>query len=190
MLTPQHRSAQQQSSNYLTAPPVQPPPTSRNSQRDSIYGRPVSSIYSQPSPEAAVFAARQLRDDVANSATLEISPPSSPDIASPREGPYPGDVSPIEETPDVPQRTQEPPAASKRAEGRSNIPMMRRERRKNSDAVMNALRESKSRDRTTPSRPYGHDVRWDPGTVPVLSPNQRRGRSGEEPAVEQPSFRL
>lgn len=42
--------------------------------------------------------------------------------------------------------------------------MMRRERRKNSDAAMNALRESKSRERTTPPRPYGHDVRWDPRT--------------------------
>lgn len=41
---------------------------------------------------------------------------------------------------------------------------MRRERRKNSDAAMNALRESKSRDQLTPSRPYVHDVRWDPRT--------------------------
>ncbi|KAI0879382.1 hypothetical protein GGS24DRAFT_154066 [Hypoxylon argillaceum] len=164
MLTPQHRSAQQQSSNYLTAPPVQPPPTGRGSQRDSIYGRPVSSVYSQPSPEAAVFAARQLRDEVANSGALEISPPSSPDIASPREGPYPGDVSPIEETVDTSQLTMESTTAPRRTEARSNIPMMRRERRKNSDAAMNALRESKSRDRTTPQRPYGHDVRWDPGT--------------------------
>ncbi|KAI1127938.1 hypothetical protein F5Y10DRAFT_277771 [Nemania abortiva] len=165
MLTPQHRSAQQQqSSNYLTAPPVQPPPSSRNSQRDSIYGRPASSVYSQPSPEAAVFAARQLRDDVVNSGSLEISPPSSPDIASPREGPYPGDVSPIDENPDPYQLTEEPHTPPKKNEPRSNIPMMRRERRKNSDAAMNALRESKSRDRTTPPRPYGHDVRWDPRT--------------------------
>ncbi|KAI0101593.1 hypothetical protein GGR51DRAFT_529486 [Nemania sp. FL0031] len=156
--------AQQQSSSYLTAPPVQPPPGSRNPQRDSIYGRPASSVYSQPSPEAAVFAARQLRDDVVNAASLEISPPSSPDIASPREGPYPGDVSPIDDTSDPYQFTEEPHTPPKKIEPRSNIPMMRRERRKNSDAVMNALRESKSRERTTPPRPYGHDVRWDPRT--------------------------
>ncbi|KAI1189046.1 hypothetical protein F5B17DRAFT_392773 [Nemania serpens] len=41
---------------------------------------------------------------------------------------------------------------------------MRRERRKNSDAAMNTLRESKSRDRLASSRSYLHDVRWDPRT--------------------------
>ncbi|KAI0417431.1 hypothetical protein F5X98DRAFT_146373 [Xylaria grammica] len=163
MLTPQHRSVQQKqhNSNYLAAPSVQAPATSRNYQRDSIYGRPTSSVYSQPSPEAAVFAAHQLRNDFAHSDPLEISPPSSPDIASPREGPYPGDVSPIDETIDTSQPGQE---RQTRTGPRSNIPMMRRERRKNADAVMNSLRESKSRDRTAPPRPYGHDVLWDPRT--------------------------
>ncbi|KAI3329361.1 hypothetical protein HD806DRAFT_282889 [Xylariaceae sp. AK1471] len=162
---PREHAQQHQNSGYLTAPPVQAPPTGRNAQRDSVYGRPASSVYSQPSPEAAVFAAQQLRNDVAHPGPLEISPPSSPDIASPREGPYPGDVSPIDEIPDTSQLAQERHAAPPpRNEPRSNIPMMRRERRKNSDAAMNSLRESKSRDRTTPPRPYGHDVRWDPRT--------------------------
>ncbi|KAI0456599.1 hypothetical protein F5B21DRAFT_143535 [Xylaria acuta] len=164
MLTPQHGSAQQQSSSYLSVPPVQAPPTGRKSERDSIYGRPASSVYSQPSPEAAVFAAHQLRNDMAHHAPLDISPPSSPDIASPREGPYPGDVSPIDETSDTSQLAQERNVTPKKTEPRSNIPMMRRERRKNSEAAMNSLRESKSRDQTTPPRPYGHDVRWDPRT--------------------------
>ncbi|KAI0553529.1 hypothetical protein F4679DRAFT_570904 [Xylaria curta] len=167
MLTPQYGSAQQQSPSYLSVPPVQAPPTGRNSERDSTYGRPVSSIYSQPSPEAAIFAAHQLRNDMnmTHHDPLEISPPSSPDIASPRDGPYPGDVSPIDEAPDTFQFAQERHVTpTKKTEPRSNIPMMRRERRKNSDAAMNSLRESKSRDRTTPPRPYGHDVRWDPRT--------------------------
>ncbi|KAI8635115.1 hypothetical protein F5Y19DRAFT_482400 [Xylariaceae sp. FL1651] len=151
--------------NYLTAPPAHAPPVAgRIPQHDSAYGRPVSSIYSQPSPEAAVFAARQLRDDVARSDPLEISPPSSPDIASPRDGPNPGDVSPIDETPDMSQLAQERTAPPPRAEPRTSIPMMRRERRKNSDAAMNSLRESKSRDRPKQPRPYGNDVRWDPRT--------------------------
>ncbi|TGJ88046.1 hypothetical protein E0Z10_g741 [Xylaria hypoxylon] len=168
MLTPQHRSApqqqqrqEQQNSNYLTAPSVQAPPNNRNYQRDSIYDRPASSVYSQPSPEAAVFAAHQLRKDIAHADPLEISPPSSPDVASPREGPYHGDVSPIDETLDTSQLGQE---RQTRTGPRSNIPMMRRERRKNADAAMNSLRESKSRDGTTPPRPYGHDVLWDPRT--------------------------
>ncbi|KAI1200585.1 hypothetical protein F5X97DRAFT_83426 [Nemania serpens] len=148
----QQQQQQQQASNYLAAPP-----TGRS-------GRPVSSVYSQPSPEAAVFAAHELRKDVTQPGAIEISPPSSPDIASPREGPYHGDVSPIDETHDTSQFAEERHEAPKRTEPRSNIPMMRRERRKNSDAAANPLRESKSRDRLTPARPYVHDVRWDPRT--------------------------
>ncbi|KAI8953807.1 hypothetical protein F4801DRAFT_587995 [Xylaria longipes] len=177
MLTPQYGSAQQQSSSYLSVPPVQAPPTGRNAERDSIYGRPASSVYSQPSPEAAVFAAHQLKNDIARHDPLEISPPSSPDIASPRERPYPGDVSPIDETPDTSQLTQGRHTTPKKSEPRSSIPMMRRERRKNSDAAMNSLRESKSRDRTTPPRPYGHDVRWDPRTGEPT--NSAKGRPSQ-----------
>ncbi|KAI0818134.1 hypothetical protein GGR55DRAFT_685544 [Xylaria sp. FL0064] len=165
MLTPQHRSAQQQQqpspTSYLTPPVAQSHPAGRDFQRDSIYGRPASSVYSQPSPEASVFAAHQLRNDIGHADPLEISPPSSPDIASPKEGPYPGDVSPIDEAQDTSQFLQE---RQSKPETRSNIPMMRRERRKNSDAIANSMRESRSRDRTTPPRPYGHDVRWDPRT--------------------------
>lgn len=77
--------------------------------------------------------------------------------------PNPGDVSPIEEVPDMSQLAVDPRGPPK-GESRSNIPMMRRERRKNSDAAINALRESKSRERLKQPRPYGHDVRWDPNT--------------------------
>jgi len=57
----------------------------------SQYGRPTSSVYSQPSPQAAVLAAQQLRRDHSHGLyhqrdPLEISPPSSPDVASPRNG--------------------------------------------------------------------------------------------------------
>ncbi|KAI2629638.1 hypothetical protein GGR54DRAFT_585897 [Hypoxylon sp. NC1633] len=131
--------------------------------RNSSYGRPVSSIYSQPSPDAASFAAQQLRIQVAHHDPNDISPPSSPDALSPRDEPNPGDVSPIDEIPDMSQLGLEP-QASARNEARTNIPMMRRERRKNSDAAQIALRESKSRDRLKQQRPYGHDVRWDPST--------------------------
>ncbi|KAI1407856.1 hypothetical protein F5Y13DRAFT_173914 [Hypoxylon sp. FL1857] len=140
------------------APPVQAP----NQYRSSGYGRPVSSIYSQPSPAAATFAAQQLRLEVPHSDPNEISPPSSPDALSPRDEPNPGDVSPIDEIPDMSQLAVDP--RGPKNEARSNIPMMRRERRKNSDAAMNALRETKSRERLKQARPYGHDVRWDPST--------------------------
>lgn len=78
--------------------------------------------------------------------------------------PDPGDVSPIDEGLDMSQLAVDPQGPSKNHEARSNIPMMRRARRKNSDATLNALRESKSRERLKQPRPYGHDVRWDPRT--------------------------
>lgn len=55
------------------------------------------------------------------------------------------------------------PRGHPKTEPRS-IPVMRRERRKDSDAAFNALRESKSRERLKQPRPHGHDVRWDPNT--------------------------
>ncbi|KAI0842188.1 hypothetical protein F5Y06DRAFT_259215 [Hypoxylon sp. FL0890] len=158
MLTPWYRSNQNRQS-LQPAPPVQAP----NQYRSSGYGRPVSSIYSQPSPDAATFAAQQLRLEVPHSDPYEISPPSSPDALSPRYEPNPGDVSPIEEIPDMSQLAVDPRGPNK-MDARSNIPMMRRERRKNSDAAINALRETKSRERLKQTRPYGHDVRWDPNT--------------------------
>ncbi|KAI0176389.1 hypothetical protein GGR52DRAFT_359226 [Hypoxylon sp. FL1284] len=150
----------QQNRQSYQAPPSAHAP---NSYRNSTYGRPVSSIYSQPSPDAATFAAQQLRGEGVHSDPNEISPPSSPDALSPRDEPNSGDVSPIEEIPDMSQLALDPRAPPK-GETRSNIPMMRRERRKNSDAAMNALRDTKSRERLRQQRPYGHDVRWDPRT--------------------------
>ncbi|KAI1454378.1 hypothetical protein F4805DRAFT_439856 [Annulohypoxylon moriforme] len=158
MLTPRYNSHQPRQ-NY------QPPPAARSSNqyRHSGSARPVSSVYSQPSPDAANFAAQQLRLVVPHNDPNEISPPSSPDILSPRDGPNPGDVSPIEEIPDMSQLSVDPRGIP-RSDARSNIPMMRRERRKNSDAAQKTLRESMSREKLKQPRPYGHDVRWDPAT--------------------------
>ncbi|KAK5632946.1 hypothetical protein RRF57_008660 [Xylaria bambusicola] len=153
LLANEQQTQEQSSTAYLTPPP--------KIQRDSTHGRPTSSVYSQPSPEATVFAAHQLRNDIGRPDPLEVSPPSSPDTTSPKEGPYPGDVSPIDEAMEAPQTSPERQA---KTGPRSNIPMMRRERRKNSDALADSMRESRLRERTTPPRPYGHDVRWDPRT--------------------------
>ncbi|KAI4868590.1 hypothetical protein F4820DRAFT_409842 [Hypoxylon rubiginosum] len=158
MLTPRYRSHPNRQS-YQAPPSAHAP----NSYRNSSYGRPISSIYSQPSPDAATFAAQQLRVEVALNDPGEISPPSSPDALSPRDEPNPGDVSPIEEVPDMSQLGLDPRGPFK-GESRSNIPMMRRERRKNSEAAISALRESKSRERLKQQRPFGHDIRWDPST--------------------------
>ncbi|KAI1107851.1 hypothetical protein F4804DRAFT_2676 [Jackrogersella minutella] len=159
--------------NLQPAPAVQAP----NQYRSSSHGRPVSSIYSQPSPDAATFAAQQLRVEIPRSDPSEISPPSSPDVLSPRDEPNPRDVSPIEENPDMSQLASNPRGIP-RTEAHSNIPMMRRERRKNSAAAMNALRESKSREKLKQSRPYGHDVRWDPSTGEPTT-DSKKGRPSQ-----------
>ncbi|KAI0889860.1 uncharacterized protein GGS22DRAFT_149317 [Annulohypoxylon maeteangense] len=145
--------------NYQPPPAVKPP----NQPRHSGSLRPVSSVYSQPSPDAANFATQQLRLVVPDNDPIEISPPSSPDVLSPRDGPNPGDVSPIEELPDMSQLSVDPRGIP-RSDARTNIPMMRRERRKNSDAAIKTLHESMSREKLKQPRPHGHDVRWNPAT--------------------------
>ncbi|KAI0596412.1 hypothetical protein F4775DRAFT_310857 [Biscogniauxia sp. FL1348] len=153
----------EQDRGFLAAPSAHAAPAVRDSYRNSSQGRPVSSVYSQPSPDAATFAARQLRNEIVYSDPHQISPPSSPDISASRNGPDPGDVSPIDETPDTSQLSsvrQAPPEK----DSRSNIPMMRRERRRTSDAAMKAIHEAKSRETLKEPRPHGNDVRWDPNT--------------------------
>ncbi|KAI2640621.1 hypothetical protein GGS26DRAFT_169291 [Hypomontagnella submonticulosa] len=78
---PERERHQQNRQSFQAAPAVQAP----NQYRNSGYGRPISSIYSQPSPDAATFAARQLRVQVPHTDPNEISPPSSPDALSPRD---------------------------------------------------------------------------------------------------------
>lgn len=62
---------------------------------------------------------------------------------------------------------------------RSNIPHMRRERRKNSDAAMHTLRESKSRDRLR-HRTGGNEQ--GPAVGNAQGPGQSRSRQDQEPA--------
>ncbi|KAI0135623.1 hypothetical protein F4814DRAFT_401927 [Daldinia grandis] len=164
---------QQNRQSLQPAPPVQAP----NQHRNSNYPRPVSSVYSQPSPGAATFAAQQLRVEVPPYNQPynpnEVSPPSSPDAFSPQDEPNPGDVSPIDDIPDMSQLAVDPRGPAKN-ESRTNIPAARRERRKNSDAALNSLREAKSRERLKQQRPYGHDVRWDPNTGEPTSDTKGR----------------
>ncbi|KAI0483104.1 hypothetical protein GGR56DRAFT_670904 [Xylariaceae sp. FL0804] len=174
---PDHQ--QQQHNNQQRPPPV------RHGFRNSAYARPPSSVYSQASPEVDTFAAAQpLRGNPHRTDPNDVSPPSSPDISSPRPGPNPGDVSPIDDSPDMSQVAsgRRPPSST---DARSNIPMMRRERRKNSDAAMRALRETKSRDHLRQNRPYGDDVRWDPRTgEPTTGPKGRPSQVNPQEFVQ------
>ncbi|KAF3009150.1 hypothetical protein E8E14_001152 [Neopestalotiopsis sp. 37M] len=162
----EHSSPLQTSAPAVQAVRHNPPPrTGLEPYRNSEYGRPVSSIYSQPSPAAATFAAEQLRGDVVYSDPNEISPPSSPEDLAPRNGTHSyggGDVSPIEDTENRLYIMNNPPAEPSAHQGRSNIPQMRRERRKNSTGAM--FQPTNSPERPKQYRPHGKDVRWDPQT--------------------------
>lgn len=75
-----------------------------------------------------------------------------------------GDVSPIQEA-DNHLFIMDAPAPERAADqSHSNIPMMRRERRKNSNAALEAARVDPSQSLSKQPRPHGSDVRWDPRT--------------------------
>ncbi|OIW31697.1 hypothetical protein CONLIGDRAFT_678161 [Coniochaeta ligniaria NRRL 30616] len=159
-------------SQFETAPPVQEPPP-RNPKRNlarNLESGPPTLAHSQPRAIANVYtASRALHRQ--QDAMETISPPSSPEPAYARRagqqiqgGQRDRDVSPID---DDRRGTAQQPRSSSRNGGdaqqsRTNIPMMRRARRKQSDA---ALREAQARERqaSNPSSAAQQrgEVRWD-----------------------------
>ncbi|KAI7778958.1 hypothetical protein LA080_001475 [Diaporthe eres] len=177
--------------DFEVPPPVQPParqqtfpqqpqrqlhPPSahaRHESRDSISGRPTSSVYSQPSPLHTTFAPQRDRPNASRpqpDGIDDVSPPSSPELLSPGNVRN-LDISPIDEEEDhsypqpMPKMSavsglpSQQRAASRQGEtpspnARSNIPMMRREKRQQRDAAAGRLRPSPSQDalRDTPPR--------------------------------------
>lgn len=74
------------SQRSLTTPLPPPPPRQGHAPRDSIAGRPASSVYSQPSPLHTDFrlADRPVKVNVRyHHSPDEVSPPSSPELLSP-----------------------------------------------------------------------------------------------------------
>ncbi|KAJ0106982.1 hypothetical protein J7T55_011077 [Diaporthe amygdali] len=169
--------------DFEVPPPVQPPARQqtfppqqlnpRQDPRDSIAGRPTSSVYSQPSPLHTSFAPQRDRVNVSRKQPdgfEDVSPPSSPELLSPGNVRN-LDISPIDEEddPSYPQPLPKMSAvsalpsqqrvASRQGDtpspnARSNIPMMRREKRQQRDAAAGRLRASPSQDalRDTPPR--------------------------------------
>lgn len=117
------------------APPS--PPEYRNSKF-----RPASSIYSQPSPNPIVT--RFPRNSYATPSTTyteEVSPPSSPEFDGTRgiqrsqNQPKDEEVSPIDEMPDISNLGVSGSARPSSKQGSSNIPVLRREKRRNQVAA-------------------------------------------------------
>ncbi|OHE99040.1 hypothetical protein CORC01_05730 [Colletotrichum orchidophilum] len=159
------------------------PPLSlyKNYRDTSGVWRPASSIYSDGdnytspiSPDFANVAAR----NTYTSAVADISPPSSPDMevhgnGTPTQGR--GNVSPMDESPDMSQLDlgghHQPD--HHQVQQKTNIPMMRRERRKNQEAAAHTLRETKSQQRLRIQR----ETKWDDMTGEPTS--QNTGRAGQ-----------
>ncbi|RDW94383.1 hypothetical protein BP5796_00146 [Coleophoma crateriformis] len=154
--------------------------------------RPASSIYSQPSPESG---GRFPRYSYKNPQGIsydeeEVSPPSSPEYETfavkPSQLHYidEEEVSPVDQMPDVAQLEVGRPESRP---GSSNIPNLRRERRKNQAAI--AAAELQSR-KTSGQADFGRlkptgDTRFDKYTgEPTTS--DKGGRLGVKPGHFQP----
>ncbi|KAM9877255.1 hypothetical protein VDGL01_08685 [Verticillium dahliae] len=153
--------------------------------------RPASSLYSEPSPKEDKFAIVAAPGSYGSHAD-DISPPSSPELAGRSEPSRHGDddnVSPIDEAPvmsqldiakqhhrrflEDQQRKQQlqqelekgqrqPQQASPSPHQRSQIPMMRRDRRKQQDNAATQLRETRSKELL--HRQPSQTTRWDDQT--------------------------
>ncbi|KAM0271923.1 hypothetical protein ACHAQH_008903 [Verticillium albo-atrum] len=152
--------------------------------------RPVSSLYSQSSPKEDHFAIVAAPDSYGSHAE-DISPPSSPELAGHRDARHPDDdnVSPIDDVPnmsqleiakqhhrryleeqqrkqqqqqELEQMQRQPQHPSPSPQQRSQIPMMRRDRRKQQDSAGSHLRETRSKElmQSQPNQP----TRWDDQT--------------------------
>ncbi|KAF5494175.1 hypothetical protein CGCS363_v010020 [Colletotrichum siamense] len=145
-----------------------PPPSLARIENDgsdpSGSWRPASSIYSlnrdsYASPVTPNFANVAARNTY-SSAVADISPPSSPDLDARGDATSAQDrsVSPIEDSPNMSQLALEDQHTGQQpTPPKSNIPMMRRERRKNQDAAAHTLRETKSQQRLRIQR----ETKWD-----------------------------
>lgn len=77
---------QQSSSRQQLHPPSAHARHARNESKDSISGRPTSSVYSQPSPLHTTFAPQRDQPNVVRhhpDGFDDVSPPSSPELLSP-----------------------------------------------------------------------------------------------------------
>ncbi|CAK7218537.1 hypothetical protein SEUCBS140593_003580 [Sporothrix eucalyptigena] len=135
-----------------------------------------------------------------------VSPESSPELSAvepaynnsvPQNIP---NISPVEREPppfEMSTTQAAPPADRPPSASRTNIPMMRRERRQNAEAAAKTLRETKSRERlqqlhqaqertnsiASSKRGYkGGEVRWDPQTGELTS--SQKGRPSQVKPAE------
>ncbi|PMD48802.1 hypothetical protein L207DRAFT_522133 [Hyaloscypha variabilis F] len=162
----------------------QPPPPPEH--RDSKF-RPTSSIYSQPSPNPITtrFSRNQYTSQQSSYPEEEVSPPSSPEFdGSMKKSSQFEPVSPIEEMPDVNKlsigqnRPPSRPGSSSKGPS-SNIPVLRREKRRNQVAAAAANLVTR---KGVDDGPQGRgrqavDPRWDPYSGEITTSDKGKPQS-------------
>ncbi|KAM3075673.1 hypothetical protein ACMFMG_007805 [Clarireedia jacksonii] len=160
----------------------------QNSRND----RPVSSVYSQPSPSAFhdQFPYNTYAKPMAPN-TADISPPSSPELDGYRSNAnryQDYEVSPIDEVPDISRlgfgKTRETENPNSRLKPpSSSIPVMRREKRRNQVAAAAANLLARKDGSDGPKGRKTADVRWDP-----YSGEQTTSEKGKPQSVKPGEF--
>ncbi|RDL42187.1 uncharacterized protein BP5553_02166 [Venustampulla echinocandica] len=172
---------------FELAPPS--PPEHRNSKF-----RPASSIYSQPSPNPIVTRFPGTSYVTTSTAyTDEVSPPSSPDfgvIHRSQNQPVDEEVSPIDEMPDISRlgvgRPPSQPSSNPKPTS-SNIPVLRREKRRNQAvaAVSNLVPRKQSGLTSRPTK----DPSWDPYSGEPTTSGKGKKQSTKPGEFGPPSLR-
>ncbi|KUJ07586.1 uncharacterized protein LY89DRAFT_702357 [Mollisia scopiformis] len=170
--------------------PYDPNPPPPPEHRDSKF-RPASSIYSQPSPNPVVT---RFQNSYASYPEEEVSPPSSPELERPldiRSQQHEPDVSPIDEMPDVSRlglgRPPSRPGSSSKPS--SNIPVLRREKRRNqvAAAAENIVQRKEIGD--GPKGRIARDPRWDPYTGEITTSDRGKPQSAKPGQFAAPGLR-
>ncbi|KAF8850891.1 hypothetical protein BDZ45DRAFT_602263, partial [Acephala macrosclerotiorum] len=161
-----------------------PPPQ----HRDSKF-RPVSSIYSQPSPNPITT---RFQNSYADYTEEEVSPPSSPELDRPNHRYHEPDVSPIDEMPDVSRlgigRPPSRPGSSSKPPS-SNIPVLRREKRRNQVAAAANNLVTRKEVGDNPRGRIAHDPRWDPYTGEITTSEGGKPQSAKPGQFTPPGLR-
>ncbi|KAL5314363.1 hypothetical protein ACEPPN_018789 [Leptodophora sp. 'Broadleaf-Isolate-01'] len=160
--------------------------------RDSIF-RPVSSIYSQPSPNpinTRFPLSQNPYQPPSYTEEEEVSPQSSPELrplknrsqSQEDEG-----VSPIDDMPDISHLNVNRPSSSSKPPS-SNIPILRREKR-NQVAAAAANLVSRKQVGENPRGRVAHDPRWDPYSGEITTSDRGKPQSVKPGTFSPPGLR-
>ncbi|KAL2066804.1 hypothetical protein VTL71DRAFT_1228 [Oculimacula yallundae] len=157
--------------------------------RDSTF-RPVSSLYSQPSPNPIRTGFHQDQYQTSYTTEEDVSPESSPELRpvnNRSQSPEAEGVSPIDEMPDVSHLTLGQPESNSNPPT-SNIPVLRREKR-NQVAAAAANFVTRKNVGENPRGRTAHDPRWDPYSGEITTSDRGKPQSVKPGTFSLPGLR-